>query len=94
MVKGLESHTIEMAIGTLNFKSGVVAMTASICIGMGIKPQKRPMAMALVTERLLIPKYDLGSLYLSRKASSLPFSNDFFLKSFLIITICLPKFYC
>ena len=92
MVKGLLSQTMEMAMGTLNFKRGVVATTASICIGMGIKPQKSPTATPRVTERLLMPKNDFGSLYLSRKASSLPFSADLFLKTFRIIALRVPHF--
>lgn len=41
MVIGLLNQTIEMAMGILNLKNGVMAKTANICIGIGTKPQKR-----------------------------------------------------
>jgi len=56
MVKGLESQTIAMAMGTLKRKNGVVATTANICMGIGMKPQKRPMSTPLVIIFLLILK--------------------------------------
>ncbi len=74
-------------MGTLNRIKGVVAMTASICIGIGIKPQKSPTATPLVTIRLFTAKYALGKLYFSKNASILLLPEGFFLKTFRIIYI-------
>jgi hypothetical protein len=84
MVKGLLSHTMEMAMGTLKRMKGVVASTAAICIGMGINPQKSPMSTPLLTLFLLMLKYSLGRLYFSMNLSSL-LLDDFFLNTFLIM---------
>jgi len=86
MVKGLESQTIEMAIGTLNLARGVVSITASICIGIGMKPQKRPMRTPLLTDFLLILRYSLGILYFFINLSNLEL-EDFFLKTLRIIFV-------
>ncbi len=71
MVSGLLSQTIEMAMGTLNLKKGVIANTANICMGMGIKPQKSPINIPTEMDFLLIERYSLGILYFSIKALSL-----------------------
>ncbi len=85
MVKGLLSQTVEMARGTLNLINGVVNMTAAICIGIGIKAQKRPTKMPLLMLFLLILRYSRGILYLSKNLFNLPLFEDFFLKAFRII---------
>ncbi len=84
MVKGLLSHTIEIATGTLKRKNGVIAITPSICIGMGIKPQNRPTKTPLLTLFLLMLRYSRGRLYFSINLSSLE-PEDFFLNAFLIM---------
>ena len=84
MVIGLESQTIVMAMGTLNFIKGVIAKTANICIGIGMKPQKRPMKTPLDIDFLLIERYSRGILYLLIKAFILPL-DCFFLNSFRIM---------
>jgi len=60
MVSGLLSQTIDMAMGTLNLKRGVVANTANICKGIGIKPQKIPTNIPIEIDFLLIDRYSLG----------------------------------
>ena len=64
MVIGLESQTIEIAIGTLNFIKGVSDRTAAICMGMGIKPQKIPINNPVEIDFRLIERYSVGILYL------------------------------
>ena len=86
MVSGLLSQTIEIAIGTLNLKKGVIAKTANICIGMGIKPQKRPIKTPTEIDFLLIERYSLGILYFLIKASSLTL-EPFFLNNCLIMKV-------
>ncbi len=86
MVKGLESQTIEIAIGTLKRKRGVVNITPSICIGIGMKAQKRPISTPLLTDFLFMLKYSLGRLYFSINLSSFE-PEDFFLNAFRIICI-------
>ncbi len=85
MVKGLLSQTVEMANGTLNLINGVVSITAAICIGMGMNPQKRPTMAPLLILFLLILRYSRGILYLSKNLFNLPLFEDFFLKAFRII---------
>ena len=81
---GLESQTIEMAMGTLNFINGVMARTANICIGMGIKAQKSPTKTPLEIDFRLIERYSRGILYLVIKAFILPL-DCFCLNIFLIM---------
>lgn len=84
MVIGLLNQTIEIAMGILNLKNGVVAKTANICMGIGINPQKRPMKTPFEIDFRLTDKYSLGILYLSIKLSSLLLVL-FFLKILRII---------
>ncbi len=70
MVIGLLNQTIEMAMGILNLKNGVMAKTANICIGIGTKPQKRPTTTPLEIDLRLIDKYSRGILYFSINVSS------------------------
>jgi hypothetical protein len=81
---GLLSQTMEMAMGTLNLKKGVMDKTASICMGIGIKPQKRPMSTPFDIDLRLMDKYSRGILYLSINLSSLLFLF-FLLKTLRII---------
>jgi len=89
-VKGLLSHTMEMAMGTLKRMNGVHVKTAAICMGIGMNAQKSPKAIPRVTDRLSIPKYPFGRLYFSKKASTLLVPVCFFLKTFRIIEFCYP----
>lgn len=75
---------MEMAMGTLNLKKGVIAKTANICMGMGIKPQKRPKNIPTEIDFLLIERYSLGILYFLIKALSL-ILEPFFLNNCLIM---------
>jgi len=63
MVKGLLIQHIKSPIGTLKRKSGIKAITASICIGIGIKAIKSPSKTARETIFLLVERYSWGILY-------------------------------
>ena len=77
-----------IAIGTLNLKNGVSAITPTIWKGMGIKPQKRPKRIPREIDLRLTERYSLGRLYFSINLSSFPCGlSCFFLKVLRIIVL-------